>query len=232
MRQVLCFLKRHLESGLIRITFTISKVEILIFSRMSYMHKTLSSLLLLTIATPLMAAGVHRGGAELLNPSAYSFNSSAMVFNTSSFYDTAGVEEELTQGNAYRLIDMDLAVSYGVSSSLELSAMGRFRQVSSTVGEEVTENSGLESLGVEAKYAFARIGNLRYAIGVHYRQTLYTNENYADTSAMPAGEIVLGDSGSEYGVDLFMTYAESPWKIDGKFGYSSPARQFKCRTEL
>ena len=187
------------------------------------MHKTLSSLLLLTLATPLMAAGVHRGGAELLNPSAYAINTSATIFNTSGFYDNEGVEEEKVEGNEYRLIDVDLAISYGVSKSLELTAMGRFRQVSSTVGEEVTENSGPESLGIEAKYAFARIGNLRYAIGVHYRQTLYTNENYADTSAMPADQVILGDSGSEYGVDVYMTYAESPWKVDGKIGYSSPA---------
>lgn len=192
------------------------------------MHKILSGLLLLTLTTPLMAGGIHRGGAELLNPSAYSINTNASVFQTSGFYDTEGVEEELIDGNEYRLIDVDLAISYGVSKNLELTAMGRFRQVSSTVGEEVTEKSGPESLAVEAKYSFARIGNLRYAVGVHYRQTLYTNENYIDTSTIPADEIVLGDSGSEYGVDLYMTYANSPWKLDGKVGYSSPANNLSA----
>lgn len=192
------------------------------------MHKTLSGLLMFTLATPVMSAGVHRGGAELLNPSAYSINTSANVFQTSGFFDVEGTEVELVEGNEYRLIDVDLAVSYGVSRNLELTAMGRFRQVSSTVGEEITKKSGPESLGVEAKYAFARIGNLRYALGVHYRQTLYTNENYIDTSTMPADEIILGDSGSEYGVDLYMTYLGSPWKIDGKVGYSSPANNLSA----
>jgi hypothetical protein len=192
------------------------------------MRKTLSGLLMFTLATPVMSAGVHRGGAELLNPKAYSINTSANVFQTSGFYDVEGTEVELVEGNEYRLIDVDLAVSYGVSKSLELTAMGRYRQVSSTLGEEITENSGPESLGVEAKYAFARIGNLRYALGVHYRQTLYSNENYIDTSTMPTDEIILGDSGSEYGVDLYMTYLGSPWKIDGKFGYSSPANNLSA----
>ena len=40
---------------------------------------------------------------------------------------------------------------------------------------------------------------------------------------MPDDTLVLGDSGSEYGADLYMTYLQSPWKLDGKIGYSSPA---------
>lgn len=192
------------------------------------MLKILSGLMVLAMATPLMAAGVHRGGAELLNPNAFSINTSASIFNTSAFYNTEGVEEELAEGNGYELIDVDLAISYGVSKNLEFTGMSRFRQVTSTLGEDITKNSGPESLGLEAKYAFARIGNLRYAIGVHYRQTLYTNENYIDTTTIPDDEIVLGDSGSEYGADLYMTYAELPWKLDGKIGYSSPANNLSA----
>lgn len=190
---------------------------------MNYMHKFLSGVLALSLSAPLMAAGVHRGGAELLNPSAYAINANASVFQTSAFYDFEGVETELTDGNKYRLIDVDLAVSYGVSKNLEITAMGKFRQVSSTVGEETTETSGPESLGVEAKYSFTPSGNLRYAIGLHYRQTLYTNANYENATLIPEDEIVLGDSGSEYGADLYMTYVSAPWKLDTKIGYSSPA---------
>ncbi|MEA9358544.1 hypothetical protein SHI21_20070 [Bacteriovorax sp. PP10] len=187
------------------------------------MYKILSGVLVLSLSAPLMAAGVHRGGAELLNPSAYAINANASMFQTSAFYDTDGVETELVDGNKYRLIDMDLAVSYGVSKSLEITAMGRFRQVSSTVNEITKENSGPESLGVEAKYAFETMGNLRYAVGIHYRQTLYTNASYENATLVPEDEIILGDSGSEYGVDLYTTYISAPWKFDARIGYSSPA---------
>jgi hypothetical protein len=187
------------------------------------MYKIVSGILVLSLSAPLMAAGVHRGGAELLNPSAYAINANASMFQTSAFYDTDGVETKLIDGNKYRLIDMDLAISYGVSKSLEITAMGRFRKVSSTVGEITKENSGPESLGVEAKYAFETTGNLRYALGVHYRQTLYTNASYENATLVPEDEIILGDSGSEYGVDLYTTYSSAPWKIDARVGYSSPA---------
>lgn len=187
------------------------------------MHKFLSGVLVLSLSAPVMAAGVHRGGAELLNPSAYSINANASMFKTSAFYDYEGVETELADGNEYSLMDVDLSVSYAVSKSFEISAMGRFRQVSSTVGETTNENSGPESLGVEAKYGFGPSGNLRYAIGLHYRQTLYTNGNYENATQIPADELVLGDSGSEYGGDLYLTYLGTPWKWDAKIGYSSPA---------
>lgn len=187
------------------------------------MYKILSGVLVLSLSAPLMAASAHRGGAELLNPSAYAINANASMFQTSSYYDTEGVETDLIDGNKYRLIDVDLGISYGVSKNLELTAMGRFRQVSSTTGELTNENSGPESLGVEAKYAFETSGNLRYAVGLHYRQTLYTNANYENVSLIPTDELILGDSGSEYGGDLYITYLSSPWKWDAKIGYSSPA---------
>ena len=187
------------------------------------MHKILSGILVLSFTTSSMAASLHRGGAEMLNPAAYAIDAKASVFQTSAFYDVEGVEQELVEGNKYRLIDVDLAITYGVSKNLELSAMGRFRQVSATVGELDNQNSGPESLGLEAKYAFLLSGNLRYALGLHYRQTLYTNANYVNAAQVPTDEIVLGDSGSEYGVDLYMTYLGGPWKWDAKIGYSSPA---------
>jgi hypothetical protein len=186
------------------------------------MHKLVSSVLALTLSAPLMAAAVHRGGAELLNPSAYAINVNASMFQSSAFYDSDGVETAITEGNKFQMLDVDLAVSYSVSKSLELSAFGKFRQASSTVGEMTYENSGPESIGAEAKYAFPPSENLRYAIGLHYRQTLYTNANYQNATQIPTDEMVLGDSGSEYGGDLYITYISAPWKWDAKIGYSSP----------
>lgn len=187
------------------------------------MRKILSSAVLLGLSSQAMAAADLRGGAELLNPSAYAVRTSASVFQTSAYLDSEGTEVEMAEGNEFRMIDVDLAVSYGVSKSLELSAFGRFRQVSSTANEETIENSGPESAGVELKYGFEPSGNLRYAIGLHYRQTLYDNASYASSALIPADELVLGDSGSEYGADLYMTYNAHPWKWDAKIGYSSPA---------
>ncbi len=186
------------------------------------MHKTLFGLLVLVFITPLHGAIFHRGGAELLNPTAYSFSSKASFFKTSSFYDYKGVETSLIEGDQFSLMDLDLIASYGISRKLELTAFGKLRKASSTFDEITSESSGIESVGVEGKYAFAKFGGITYVLGVHYRQTLYTNKNYIDTTGMTEDSLVMGDSGSEYGVDLYMTYLQSPWKLDGKLGYSSP----------
>ena len=170
-----------------------------------------------------MAANTHRGGAELLNSKAYSVYSKMSYFKTLGYFDNEGLAEQMVEEDEYNLIDLDFAVSYGVSKDLELTALGRFRKVSSIFNDEISNNSGLESLAFEGKYALARVGNVLYALGVHYRHTLYTNKNYVDTTNMGEDKIILGDSGSEYGLDLFITYDKSSWKFDGKIGYNSPA---------
>ncbi|MBY0414132.1 MAG: hypothetical protein K2Q18_08195, partial [Bdellovibrionales bacterium] len=165
-----------------------------------------------------------RGGAELLNPQAYSVHFNTSMFNTTGYYTTEAVEQNIGSANKYRLIDVDLGISYGFGKNFEVSGFGRFRSVSSTIGDVTSENSGLESLGIEAKYGFERVGNIRYAIGAHYRQTLYSNASFDITKASPTDEIVLGDAGSEYGIDLYMTYL-STIKWDAKIGYNSPANE-------
>lgn len=169
------------------------------------------------------SAASHRGGAELLNPEAYAISTGLKVFSSSAFYDSEGVEFALDEGNKYRLMDVDLAISYGVGKNLELAGMGRFRNISSTLNSEVTQKSGAESLGVEAKYSLQPVGNTRWAAGMHYRQTLYSENSYDASSQVPAEEIILGDSGSEYGIDLYVTHLAGALKWDGKIGYSSPA---------
>lgn len=186
------------------------------------MHKILT-LLLIAITSIEAHAANHRGGAELLNPGAYSVNTSAMVFQTSAYYNTEGEEVEKPEGQEFRLIDVDLNLNYGVSRNLEIGAAARFRMVSSTINEVTTDNSGPESLAAEIKYAFPQVGQSRYAIGAHYRQTLYSNATYDDTLQLPIDEIDLGDGGSEYGVDLFWTYVGNPAKFDARVGYSSPS---------
>lgn len=187
------------------------------------MHKILYGLLLFVFLTPTQGAITPRGGAQLLNSNAYSFSSEASFFKTSSYYDYQGVEVKMNEGDQFSLMDLDLAASYGVSSKLEFTVFGRLRKASSTSNDVISESSGPESVGLEGKYSFANFGNVTYVLGLHYRQTLYKNKNYIDTTEMGEDALVIGDAGSEYGVDLYMTYLQSLWKLDGKFGYSSPA---------
>lgn len=187
------------------------------------MRKYLLPLTIALCSTNAFALAVHRGGAELLNPKAYSIMTSAMVFQTSALYDSEGTEVALNDGDEYRLIDVDLGVTYGISKSLEATVMGRFRSVTSTLNGVTATNNGAESLGILAKYAFDPVGSMRYAIGVHYRQTLYSNSTYDSTVQAPTEEVILGDAGSEYGVNLYMTYLGAPWKWDVMIGYNNPA---------
>jgi hypothetical protein len=168
------------------------------------------------------AAVVYRGGAELLNAKAYSIQIDASVFTMTAHYDDEGVEFPKLDGSSYRMIDTDLKISYGLSYNLETALTAKFRNVNSNDGVNAATNTGPESFGVEAKYAFTPINSLRYAIGLRYRQTLYTNTQYTNNQVAPIDEVILGDDGSEYGVDFYGTYTANPWKLDLKLGYNSP----------
>jgi hypothetical protein len=184
--------------------------------------------LLVSSATPAMAAATKRGGAELLNPKAYAISTSFTSFQTSSYFDVEGSEIELPEGYAYKLSDIDFGVSYGFSKTFEISAIGKFRMVSSTMNDFETKKSGLESVSAVVKYGFPPSGAAHYALAAHYGQTLYSNASYDDTLQLPADELILGDAGSEYGVDLLWTYSGKPLKWDGKLGYNSPANNLSA----
>lgn len=187
------------------------------------MRKISTCALVLLLSPSAFAVARHRGGAEFLNPNAYAINASVMTFQTTALYDVDGVETEMAEGNEYRLIDTDFSLTYGISKNFEATGSGRFRSVTSTNNNISASNSGPESLGIELKYGFEPVGFVNYAIGVHYRQTLYSNATFDLTTTLPTEEIILGDAGSEYGVDLYATYVRNSWKLDFKLGYSSPA---------
>ncbi|RPJ74968.1 MAG: hypothetical protein EHM20_09735, partial [Alphaproteobacteria bacterium] len=172
-------------------------------------------------STFAFAAVANRGGAELLDAKAYSVNMAASVFMTTAHYDDEGIETGVNPDSSYRMIDTDFKISYGFSSNIETSLFAKVRSVSSSDGINTAANTGPESIGGEAKYSFLPVNAMRYAIGVRYRQTLYTNTVYT-TQQPPVDEVVLGDDGSEYGVDFFATYLSNPWKLDFKLGYNSP----------
>ncbi len=168
------------------------------------------------------AKGSQFGGAILLNPKAYSVQIESSLFLMTAQFNDAGVEVLPASASTFRLIDTDLKISYGISSNLEVSLFGKLRSINSYNGIDTAINTGAESVGVEAKYAFLPIDLLRYAIGIRYRQTLYTNTRYT-ISQTPAPEVViLGDDGSEYAVNFYVTYDSRPVKFDLKFGYVSP----------
>ncbi|MFA6239195.1 MAG: hypothetical protein WC635_17785 [Bacteriovorax sp.] len=188
------------------------------------MSKLLISLLLLTgcLSSFAQAAAVHRGGAELLNPKAYAIEAQASVFSTTAYFDDSGTELEMNPESSFRLIDTDFKISYGVSSNLEASVFAKVRSVSSSDGTNSAANTGPESLGVEGKYSFEPINKIKYALGLRYRKTLYTNTEYAPAQNRPVDEVILGDDGSEYGIDFYATFLARPWKLDFKMGYNSP----------
>ncbi|MDO9182539.1 MAG: hypothetical protein Q7U04_09020 [Bacteriovorax sp.] len=179
-------------------------------------------LLLLTCANISFAAVEYRGGAELLNAKAYAIIAQASIFSMTAHLDDTGAEISKLDGSSYQMIDTDFKISYGISSNLETSLIAKFRSVTSNDNINTVSNSGPESVGVLAKYAFAPINALIYAIELRYRQTLYTNTRYTNLQFPAADTVILGDDGSEYGVDFYATYLSNSWKLDFKLGYNSP----------
>lgn len=174
------------------------------------------------ISFPVFCAS-HKGGAELLNPKAYSISSALSIFNTSAYLDFEGSDVEKPEGSSYGLMDIDFGLTYGLSNNVEVMGLARVRRVTSTTNDNSIENSGIESIGVLGKYAFRPIGKTKYAVGIYYRQTLYTNKKYENFTIPPSNELILGDDGSEYGVNLYLTHLSSKQlKWDGLFGYRSP----------
>lgn len=173
-------------------------------------------------ATTVQAAAVYRGGAELLNARAYQIEAAASLWSTSAHFDVEGTEYEMREDATYSMIDTDFKISYGISSNLEASLFAKIRNVSSSDGTNSASNFGPESIGVEGKYSFQSDTALKYALGVRYRQTLYTNTQYTLAQIPPVDEVILGDDGSEYGVDFYATYTAKPMIFNFMVGYNSP----------
>lgn len=196
--------------------------------------------ILLCFPKSLLAKPQVKGHAELLNPKAYSMGLSTTIFQTTSYYDIDSVERAMAEDSSYRQIDLDFKLSYGLSKNFEVTGFGKLRSVSSTLNTVTASNTSGESLGLEAKYAFESIGYTKYALGLFYLQTLYTNATYDSSIQVPNDEIVLGDSGSEYGINFYLTHNPRPLKWNVSLGYASPGNnlsqeiryQFECKYEL
>lgn len=176
----------------------------------------------LFLNSSLTRASTHRGGAELLNESAYAIKLESSYFLTAGLFDSDGEKKELIEGDKFQMIDSDFKLSYGISHVLESALFFKWRAIEAVNQTHSVSNSGPESAGVEFKYAFPIVGRTRYALGVHYLQTLYTNTNYPTSAVIPVDSIILGDDGSEYGVSGYMTYTNRSLKFDSYLKYVSP----------
>lgn len=174
------------------------------------------------IVESVFSRDMYRGGAELLNPKAYEINVRGSLFQTASHYDDNGVEQQLLEGSSFRLMDLDLGLSYGYSREIEIRGMGRARKVDSYQSGDNRTQSGFQSLGGEIKYGFITPGKLSYAIGAQYRYALNSNTTYNTQNEIPLGELSLGDSGSEYGANFYLSFKNAPTHLDFKLGYLRP----------
>lgn len=179
-------------------------------------------LFLALVSQDLQARAVYRGGAELLNARAYFIGVNTSFFTSTAIYDEDGGERAFNEGDNFKMVNADFKLSYGLASNLETSLLFRYRNVTGMNQQFAVSNSGPESAGVEVKYSFPPVDKTRYAAGLYYRQTLYTNTAYPTAAAVPADSIILGDDGTEYGVGLYVTHNSGPWKFDGHGIYVSP----------
>jgi len=164
--------------------------------------------------------------ALLLNPKAYSMDFSEYVFSTTAYFDKNGTENALPADYSFMLSDTSFTLSYGYSSNLELSVMGRARYVSSqttlSTDPKTLTKMGLESAQVGIKYQLPPVNNSFFAIGAKYRQTLYTNLKYDPPQSADNNVIVLGDDGSEYSIDLYSTFLYNNARLDFDLSYVKP----------
>jgi len=164
----------------------------------------------------------HRGGAEFLNKEAYSIKADTSLFSSTAIFDQDGKDQALADGDSFTMLDANFKISYGLSPKIEPAIFLKLRSVKAQNQSFSESNSGPESLGAECKFLLGTSGRIHYAFGVHYLQTLYTNTVYSNQISVQPDTIILGDDGKQYGVSLFTTYNNHPWKVDTTISYVSP----------
>lgn len=165
--------------------------------------------------------------ALLLNPKAYSMDFSEYVFSTTAYFDKDGKENPLPADYSFMLADTSFTLSYGYSSNLEFSVNGKARYVSSqttlSTDPKTLTKMGLESAQVGIKYQLPPMNNSFFAIGAKFKQTLYTNLKYDPPQSADANQIVLGDDGTEYSIDLYSSFLYTSSRLDFDLSYVKPA---------
>lgn len=185
------------------------------------MKKTTLALVLLSISSLVWAKDIKRGYAEFINEKSWSFDLGVGLFATGGYYDEYAEEQSLGDNEAYSMLDVDLKATYGLNSKFQISAMTKVRKVESQdASENIETATGVESVGLEARYLIYKKDKLKFAVGAHYIHSL-VSENEAGAAAEDL-KLALGDPGGNYGATVYMTYNPHPFKINGSLGYRSP----------
>lgn len=177
---------------------------------------------LFLFSTTAFAAVFFPTEAELMNHGAHLIQFKTSYFLTTGSYDDQGVLTTMPTGDKFSMANADFKISFGISNRLEAAVDAKLRNISSVKGVNGLNKTGAESASIVFKYGLPAVDNFKTAIGVRYRQILYTNTKYDPPQIAPDADLVLGDDGSEYAVDFYSTYVPSSLKYVGNFSYVSP----------
>lgn len=175
------------------------------------------------ITTDSYAALRYRSGTELLTENSEAVDFQFQNFKKNLSYDEEGAELALGPEDSFTTTDLSLKYSRGLFLNFETSAFLKYRSVKSELNNYSATNSGLESIGLEAKYLFLNRKSFRNAFAIHVKKTPYTNTLYTLSDMPPLDKISLGDDGLQYGVDYLATYYDQYLKYDFKIGYNKPS---------
>jgi hypothetical protein len=155
-------------------------------------------------------------------PKEFTVNLDGQYFETVGFYDREGGESDISDNNSFNEKDLEAKLVYGINKDFEAGIFFRGREVVSKTGDTELTNNGLESYGVLAKYSFKPQKKWHYSAEVSYRNTAYTNSNF-EAGAAPNNEVVLGDSGNEFHLQLKVgRYLSKNLALNTRGGFKIP----------
>ena len=179
------------------------------------------SLLLLTVDS--FAALQYRSEAEIMSEDSKAFEFQYSSFSKKTSYDQNGTELVSSSGDSFSVTDAIFKYSKGILPEVEGSVLANLRTVKSASVISSASNSGLESIGFEAKYLFGSSKRYNDTFGLHFKKAMFKNNRYDISSPPPVDKVPLGDDGLEYGADYLLTYFDKYCKYSFKFGYNNPS---------
>lgn len=188
------------------------------------------SLFLCLGLTPLLvsAQSLTASPASTTPYKAYRIHLTGEYFKPTARFDLEGNQKFYDGNEDFRFAQSQLRLSYGWTNRLEIFGGARMRYVESMDFDgDSLSNSGMESVFGGIKYGFPNwIDNWRFSVEALYRQTSYTNEEFAPLQAS-GNNIILGDDGSSF--KLGMHAARNRFIMNSQFrgylAYHRPANQ-------
>ena len=168
----------------------------------------------------------YRASATNLDLHGYAFQFDGGSWQSSGNFNDAGDNVSFTNDQLYSSFDANFSGQYSFTKSFELRAGLRFRQNKSQTFDnlDVKEVSGLESWTLGMQWMFPRKTKWFYALQGYYRGTPYTNSEPVDGNL--TDELVLGDSGTEFGLSFHFGYERKLTHVyAGSIGLRAPGEQ-------